>query len=253
MNVKETLAELRRGQGIPSGKKVLIVLDQFEQWLHSKKHEQKTKLVQALRQCDGGRVQSIVLVRDDFWMAAIGSCGTGGSTCPGTEFATVDLFDLAMPGKCWRLSAEHLAARTRRNGRRNKKTSSIRPCPVWPGRQGHLGATRFVRGNDEGQALDTRLPERSGRHGRRRRHISRRNLQRHHRANPQHRFHQKAAQSRFQIAAPRIWDGHQRPHAVTARTARSIGLRQSPKDFEELLRILDSEIRLITPTDPGKG
>jgi hypothetical protein len=55
------LAALRRGQGIPIGKKVLIVLDQFEQWLHAKKEERGTELIQALRQCDGGRVQCIVL------------------------------------------------------------------------------------------------------------------------------------------------------------------------------------------------
>ena len=70
LGLKETLAALRRGQGIPAGKKVLIVLDQFEQWLHAKKDEENTELVQALRQCDGGRVQCIVMVRDDFWMAA---------------------------------------------------------------------------------------------------------------------------------------------------------------------------------------
>ena len=48
---------------------MLIVLDQFEQWLHARKEEENTELVQALRQCDGGRVQCIVMVRDDFWMA----------------------------------------------------------------------------------------------------------------------------------------------------------------------------------------
>ena len=57
LGLKETLAALRRGQGIPGGKKVLIVLDQFEQWLHARKEEENTELVQALRQCDGGRVQ----------------------------------------------------------------------------------------------------------------------------------------------------------------------------------------------------
>ncbi len=70
LSLKETLAALRRGQGIPAGKKVLIVLDQFEQWLHAKKEEENTDLVQALRQCDGQHVQCIVMVRDDFWMAA---------------------------------------------------------------------------------------------------------------------------------------------------------------------------------------
>lgn len=66
LSLKDTLAALRRGQGIPVGKKVVIVLDQFEQWLHAKKEEEDTDLVQALRQCDGGRVQCIVMVRDDF-------------------------------------------------------------------------------------------------------------------------------------------------------------------------------------------
>src|SRR5262249_26726073 len=69
LNLKESLAALRRGQGIPIGKKVLIVLDQFEQWLHAKKEEENRDLVQALRQGDGGRVQCIVMVRDDFWLA----------------------------------------------------------------------------------------------------------------------------------------------------------------------------------------
>src|SRR5262249_2774479 len=40
----ETMATLRRGKGIPGGKKVLIVLDQFEQWLHAKKEEENTEL-----------------------------------------------------------------------------------------------------------------------------------------------------------------------------------------------------------------
>src|SRR5262249_4257381 len=67
--LKATLAALRRGQGIPAGKKVLIVLDQFEQWLHAKKDDENAELVQALRQCDGEHVQTIVMVRDDFWLA----------------------------------------------------------------------------------------------------------------------------------------------------------------------------------------
>src|SRR5262249_48261486 len=35
----------------------------------AKKEEERTDLVQSLRQCDGGRLQCIVMVRDDFWMA----------------------------------------------------------------------------------------------------------------------------------------------------------------------------------------
>src|SRR5262249_1299743 len=70
LSLRETLVGLRRGQGSSLGKKVLIVLDQFEQWLHAKKEVENTDLVQSLRQCDGGRLQCIVMVRDNFWMAA---------------------------------------------------------------------------------------------------------------------------------------------------------------------------------------
>ncbi|MGO9462913.1 MAG: SUMF1/EgtB/PvdO family nonheme iron enzyme, partial [Isosphaeraceae bacterium] len=50
--------------------RVLIVLDQFEQWLHAKREEANTELAQALRQCDGERVKAIIMVRadGDFWM-----------------------------------------------------------------------------------------------------------------------------------------------------------------------------------------
>src|SRR5207244_3668606 len=69
LNLKEALATLRRGQGLPAGKKVLLIIDQFEQWLHAKREERNSELVQALRQCDGGRVQCLLMVRDDFWLA----------------------------------------------------------------------------------------------------------------------------------------------------------------------------------------
>jgi eukaryotic-like serine/threonine-protein kinase len=68
----DTLTALRRGRGLRSGQKVLLVLDQFEQWLFARRSaiEIDTALVAALRQCDGEHVQAVVLVRDDFWMAA---------------------------------------------------------------------------------------------------------------------------------------------------------------------------------------
>ena len=61
---------LRRGRVLPPERKVLLVLDQFEQWLHAKRGEENTELVAALRHCDGEHVQAIVMVRDDFWLAA---------------------------------------------------------------------------------------------------------------------------------------------------------------------------------------
>jgi serine/threonine protein kinase/formylglycine-generating enzyme required for sulfatase activity len=64
----ETLKLIRRGQGIPRQRKLLIVIDQFEQWLHANLGKPDSSLALALRQCDGERVQALLLVRDDFWM-----------------------------------------------------------------------------------------------------------------------------------------------------------------------------------------
>jgi hypothetical protein len=95
LTLKTALAALRRGQGIPVGKKVLIVLDQFEQWLHAKKEEENTELVQALRQCDGVRVQCIVMVRDDFWLSVSRFLRELEiRLLEGQNSALVDLFDL---------------------------------------------------------------------------------------------------------------------------------------------------------------
>src|SRR5262249_18316479 len=95
LGLKGTLAALRRGEGTPAGKKVVIVLDQFEQWLHAKKEEKNTELVKALRHCDGGRVQCIVMVRDDFWMAATRFMRELEiRLVEGQNSAAVDLFDM---------------------------------------------------------------------------------------------------------------------------------------------------------------
>ena len=66
----DSLASLRRDRILARGHKVLLVLDQFEQWLFARRGEENTELVAALRQCDGKHVQALVLVRDDFWLAA---------------------------------------------------------------------------------------------------------------------------------------------------------------------------------------
>ena len=42
----QVLAALRRGQHIPEGHKLLIVLDQFEQWLYARGEEHDSELVQ---------------------------------------------------------------------------------------------------------------------------------------------------------------------------------------------------------------
>ena len=167
---KETLAALRRGQGIPAGKKVLIVLDQFEQWLHAKKEEENTDLVQALRQCDGGRVQCIVMVRDDFWMAATRFMRELEiRLLEGQNSAAVDLFDmdharkvLAAFGRAFGKLPEN-ASETEQGAKGVPEAGRVR---LGSGRQGHLRPAGPVCGDDEGQGVDAGLLESRGRHRR---------------------------------------------------------------------------------------
>src|SRR5262249_14908773 len=59
-----------RQQGLGRGKsKLLIVIDQFEQWLNVNEGQPRTALSEALRQCDGVTLQALLLVRDDFTLA----------------------------------------------------------------------------------------------------------------------------------------------------------------------------------------
>ncbi|MFM8475604.1 MAG: SUMF1/EgtB/PvdO family nonheme iron enzyme [Planctomycetaceae bacterium] len=89
-SVVELLTEIRRNRG----RKVLIVLDQFEQWLHANPVSIDEPLVRALRQCDGGQLQAVLMIRDDFFVSVSRLMQTldlrilQGSNC-----AMVDLFD----------------------------------------------------------------------------------------------------------------------------------------------------------------
>ncbi len=69
-SLTEIARNVRHGQYLPPGQKLLVVIDQFEQWLFANEQSKESDLIDFLRQCDGTRFQAIVMVRDDFWMAA---------------------------------------------------------------------------------------------------------------------------------------------------------------------------------------
>ena len=90
----ESLAAVRKGRVLGAGRKLLVVIDQFEQWLHARRGDVDSELVAALRQCDGEHLQAIVLVRDDFWLAVSRFLGDlEVELLQGHNTALVDLFD----------------------------------------------------------------------------------------------------------------------------------------------------------------
>jgi eukaryotic-like serine/threonine-protein kinase len=70
-------------------------------------------------------------------------------------------------------------------------------------------------------------------------------------APPEHRLHQRAAQAVLRALLPGAGadlKGHMRSRGELLAAS---GYAARPDDFERLLRILDGELRLITPTDPA--
>jgi serine/threonine protein kinase len=251
LGLKETLAALRRGQGIPVGKKVVIVLDQFEQWLHARKQDENPDLVQALRQCDGGRVQSVVMVRDDFWMAATRFMrDLEVRLVEGQNSAAVDLFPVrhaekvlaafgrafgvlpeGEPGKDQRQFVEQAVAGLAQEG----KVISVRLALFAEMMKGKAWTPASLKavGGTEGVGI-TFLEETFSAAT----------------ARPEYRYHQRAARADLKVLLPETGSdikGHMRSYAELLEAS---GYGSRPQDFEELLRILDNEIRLITSTDP---
>jgi hypothetical protein len=69
-------------------------------------------------------------------------------------------------------------------------------------------------------------------------------------ANPKHRVHQKAAQAVLRALLPEVGTDIREQMRSEAEMREISGYYNRPKDFADLIRVLDSELRLITPTDP---
>ncbi len=254
LSLKETLTALRQGQGIPVGKKVLMVLDQFEQWLYAHKEESNTDLVQALRQCDGSRVQCIAMVRDDFWLAV--SRFLRELEVPlveGENSALADLFDidharkvLSAFGRAFGKLPEAIADT---NQEQRKFLSEAIASLAEEGKVICARLSLFAEMMKSKTWTPAVLEEVGGTQG-----VGVTFLEATFNAStapPEHRYHQKAARAVLRALLPdRGTDikGHMLSHAELLDTS---GYVSRPRDFAELIRILDSQLRLITPTDPA--
>jgi serine/threonine protein kinase/formylglycine-generating enzyme required for sulfatase activity len=254
LSLIESQAELRRGRLLASGQKVLLVLDQFEQWLHANRSEENTELVQALRQCDGGRLQAIVMVRDDFWLAVSRFMMALEIVPDGGNSLLVDLFDprharkvMIAFGRAFGNLPEKELAKDRdafldqavAGLAQDGKVISVRLALFAETMKGKpwTPATLKEVGGTEGVGV-TFLEETFTAST----------------APPHHRLHQKAAQGMLKALLPEAATdikGHMRSRQELLNAS---GYSSRPKDFDDLLRILDRELHLLTPTDPeGKG
>jgi eukaryotic-like serine/threonine-protein kinase len=249
----ESLATLRRGQGLMPGRKVLVVLDQFEQWLFARRGVQGSELVAALRQCDGEHLQALCMVRDDFWMAATRFMrDLEIDLVPDRNVAVVDLFDPRHARKVLTAYGRAFEALPPRAGDLTKEQNFFLDqavaglaqdgCVVpvrlalfaeMVKRKPWTPATLREVGGMDGVGV-TFLEETFSSP----------------RSSPNHRYRQKAAQAVLKALLPES-------NADIKGLMRSVeelrvlsGYTDRPPDFVDLIRTLDTDLRLITPVDP---
>ena len=253
LGLVDSLATLRRGRTLPPGQKVLLVLDQFEQWLFARRGEENTELVAALRHCDGEHLQAIVMVRDDFWMAATRFMRELEIRILEREnSAAVDLFGLdhafkvlvafgrafgRLPERSSDRSSDQIAFLEESvNGLAEEgKVISVRlalfaemmKSKAW------VRSTLEDVGGTKGVGV-TFLEETFGAST----------------APPEHRLHQKAAQAVLKALLPETGTDIKGQMISRQDLLEALGYAKRPREFDDVIRILDSELRLITPTDP---
>ena len=249
LDVAQAFTGLRR-DGPADGRKVIVVLDQFEQWLHAARSTQNTRLLAALRQCDGRRIQCIVMVRDDFWMAATRLMrDLDIRLVDGQNAAAVDLFgkqharrvliELGRAYDCLPASldeeqqafVEDAVGCLSENGkvvpvRIALLAEMLKEKPWNRDTLQKLGGTEGIGVTFLEENFSTTS------------------------APPEHRLHQRAARAVLQTLLPEHGTSIRGSKRSYDELLACSGYQSQPAHFDDLLDILDGRLRLITPTDP---
>jgi serine/threonine protein kinase/formylglycine-generating enzyme required for sulfatase activity len=251
----DSLASLRRGRVLPPGRKVLLVLDQFEQWLFARRAE-NTELVAALRQCDGERLQAVVMVRDDFWMAATRFMrDLEIRLIEGENSAAVDLFDvdharkvLAAFGRAFARLPENASELSREqidflkesvNGLADEgKVISVRLALFAEMMKSKAWDLATLRGVGGAKGVGATFLEETFSAST---------------APPKHRLHHKAAQAVLNALLPENGTDIKGQMRSRQELLEASGYANRPGEFDDLVHVLDHELRLITPTDPERS
>jgi serine/threonine protein kinase len=254
-NLADALSIIRRRKLVPSGGKLLLVIDQFEQWLYGHKNYSDTELTNALRQCDGSTIQAIVMVRDDFWLSV--SRFLRELDIPIVErenSAMVDLFDLehakkvlALFGRAydklpldrseWTQDHKQFLQQAVEGLSQEEKVISVRLAlfaemmkskPWIPKTLSDLGGIAGVGVTFLEETFgDAHAPI-------------------------QFRQHQEGVRSLLGALLPAVGTnikGHRRALSDLQKVVR---YEDRPREFDELVSLLDKNLRLITPADDAQ-
>jgi serine/threonine protein kinase/formylglycine-generating enzyme required for sulfatase activity len=253
-SLTDLLLSLREGQGRPLETKVVVVLDQFEQWLHAKGAESGTELAEALLQCDGGSIQCLLMVRDDFGLSAMRLLhDLEIQVVEGWNYGIVDRFDarhaakvLTMFGRAFdRLpegpltaSQERFVAQVVDSLKEKGKVTPIRLSLFADMFQGRPWDTSVLKrmGGAEGIGLAF-LEESIGDEA----------------IDPRVRSMQPAARRLLKALLPESTTDLKGRMLSRAELLAATGQEDHPREFEELIGLLHDDLRLIMPGDPAHG
>jgi serine/threonine protein kinase/formylglycine-generating enzyme required for sulfatase activity len=253
LSLPEAIMALRESPAWSGFKKVLLIFDQFEQWLQSRSTFGGEQLIEALRQCDGARVQALLLVRDDFWMAVTRLLHElEVDLIPGENIAAVDLFSPAHARHVLTEMGRAYGKLDRSQQPTREQEDFIRRAVAGLSHDGMVICVQlaiFAEMVRDKEWVPRTIDQVGGTQG-----VGEQFLEDAFTspgANPQHRMHEHAARQVLQALLPDVSAdirGHMRSRGELLRAS---GYQDRSRDFDELLRILDCELRLITPTDPA--
>lgn len=251
-SLHESLANVRRRRVLGRQQKLLLVIDQFEQWLFAHNDYIQTDLAIALRQCDGVQIQCLLLVRDDFWLSV--SRFLRELEIPileGENSSMVDLFEIDHAEKvlglfgvaynklpqefsAWSSGQKAFVEQAIRGLAIERKVSPVRLSVFaemmrkWP----WLPSSLQEVGGTEGVGVTFLEETFSSRY-----------------APAEFRVHESGVRAVFRALLPSIGTdikGHKRSFAELSQAA---GYSEQSADFRELIHLLDRRLRLITPVD----
>lgn len=251
------IADVRRGLGLSEGRKLLIVVDQLEQYLHGRTAGAgDAGLVAALRQADGVRVQFLLLVRDDFWLAASRLFAELElSLVEGHNLELIDLFELSharrvlllfgqaqgcLPDEASRITPEQHAfveeaVAALADG---DKVVSVRLslfAEMMKGRPWTVASLRAVGG---ARGLGVTFFEET---------FSSRA------ANPERRAIEKPARAVLRALLPPEGDDIKGQTRSYTELLTASGFTTHPRRFDRLLDVLNRELRILSPIDTAEG
>jgi len=255
-NLADALSMIRRRKLVPSGGKLLLVIDQFEQWLHAEKSYVNAELTNALSQCDGETIQAIVMVREDFCISVNRFLRELDIPIREREnSAMVDLFDLEHAKKVlayfgraferlpedrssWSEDQKAFLNQAVMGLSEKDKVISVRLALFAEMMKGKLWVPQTIDdvGGVSGVGV-TFLEETFG--------------QRH--APIQYRQHQEAVRGLLSALLPASGTDIKGSMQSVDSLKKAAGYEEKPREFEELLEILDKNLRLITPVDDSSG